>query len=266
MDFMEHCVLSTIMKLLFFVTGLLLVSGCNSHENTITGALPVELLISEEYKNIGDIKTPAGYQRLKTSPGSFGEWLRGISLKKSKTVFCWDGSLKKNQSVQFAVLDIPVGKKNLQQCADAVMRLRAEYLFIQKRFTEITFTDNAGKIYQWEKEGNRDLFEQYLEHVFGWCGSASLEKQLEPLNDQRLIEPGDVFIRGGFPGHAMIVVDAAVNNRGERCFMLAQSYMPAQDIHIVNNPVDKEINPWYSLNDTIITPEWIFYRSQIRTW
>jgi hypothetical protein len=78
--------------------------------------------------------------------------------------------------------------------------------------------------------------------------------------------PGDVFIKGGFPGHAMIVVDVAVNSYGKRLFMLAQSYMPAQDIHIVNNLLEKEIGPWYSLNDTIITPEWIFYRSQLRKW
>lgn len=187
-------------------------------------------------------------------------------FKKSKTVYCWDGSLKKNQSVQFAVLDIPVGKKDLQQCADAVIRLRAEYLFAQKRFSEIIFIDNAGKVHDWKGGSNRSSFERYLEQVFGWCGSASLERQLVPLDDQESISPGDVFIKGGFPGHAMIVVDVAVNSHGQRLFMLAQSYMPAQDIHIVNNPLEKEINPWYSLNDTIITPEWLFYRSQLRKW
>jgi Domain of unknown function (4846) len=238
--------------------------SCSSKKDTAGKALQGSL--DTHYKFIKDIVTPAGYQRLKISPGSFGEWLRNIPLKKKKTVYCWDGSLKKNQTVQFAVLDITVGKRDLQQCADAVMRLRAEYLFAQKRFSEIVFTDNANKPYQWEGGNNRSLFEQYLEQVFGWCGSASLERQLEPLNDQWLIEPGDVLIKGGFPGHAMIVVDAAVNNFGERIFMLAQSYMPAQDIHIVNNPLEKKVSPWYSLNDTIMTPEWIFHKSQLRKW
>lgn len=222
-----------------------------------------------QYKSIMDIPTPAGYQRLETSPGSIGSWLRKIQLKKNKTVYCWDRSLKKNQSVQFAVLDIPLiplGKKDLQQCADAIMRVRAEYLFAQQRFSEIVFTDNAGKVYDWKGGSNRSSFERYLEQVFGWCGSASLERQLVPLNEQQLIEPGDVFIKGGFPGHAMIVVDVAVNSDGERLFMLAQSYMPAQDIHIVNNPLEKKINPWYPLSDTIITPEWTFFSSQLRKW
>ena len=40
------------------------------------------------------------------------------SFKKDKTVYLFDGSQKINQQAQFAVLNISVGKKNLQQCAD----------------------------------------------------------------------------------------------------------------------------------------------------
>ena len=67
---------------------------------------------------------------------------------------------------QFAVLDIPVGKKDLQQCADAVMRLRAEYLFEQKRYPEIVFTDNNGKPYEWKGGDNKTDFDNNLENVF----------------------------------------------------------------------------------------------------
>ena len=50
---------------------------------------------------------------------------------------------------------------------------------------------------------------------------------------------GDVFIKGGFPGHAVVVLDMAENDRtGQRVFLLAQSYMPAQDIHIMKNPTN----------------------------
>ena len=48
---------------------------------------------------------------------------------------------------------------------------------------------------------------------------------------------------------------------GEKVFILAQSYMPAQQTQILVNPFDKEISPWYRLNSSgekLITPEWQF--------
>jgi hypothetical protein len=47
--------------------------------------------------------------------GSFGQWPENISLKKDKTVYLFDGSMKYNQAAQFAVLDISAGKRDLQQ-------------------------------------------------------------------------------------------------------------------------------------------------------
>jgi len=224
--------------------------------------------LDTDLSSIIEIPLPAGYNRATASEHSFTNWLRSIKIKKDKQVHLYDGSLKKNQSAQFAVLDIPVGNKNLQQCADAVIRLRAEYLFTKKRFNEIIFSDNNGKEYKWTHQDNRQEFEKYLETVFGWCGSASLEKQLNPVSELSEIEPGNVFIKGGYPGHAMIVMDVAVNKKGEKIFMLAQSYMPAQEIHIVKNPIDQNLSPWYKADtsEIIFTPEWKFYKNQLRRW
>src|SRR5690349_4140272 len=72
---------------------------------------------------IKQIPVPEGYYRPSLKPGEFGYWLRDIRLKNDNAVYLFNGSLKANQSAQFAVLDISVGEKNLQQCADAVMRL-----------------------------------------------------------------------------------------------------------------------------------------------
>lgn len=221
---------------------------------------------SPVFESIKAIPPPAGYERITQQQESFGEWLRTIHLKRDNHVYLYNGLLKKNQSAQFAILDIPVGKKDLQQCADAVMRLRAEYLFEQKRYTEIVFSDNNGKSYSWKGKDEKKCFINYLENVFGMCGTASLQKQLRPVIDVQKIQAGDVFIKGGFPGHAMIVVDVAINNEGKKIFMLAQSYMPAQDIHVVKNPGNEELNPWYEIREQIITPEWIFKSSQLMKW
>jgi hypothetical protein len=59
----------------------------------------------------------------------------------------------------------------------------------------------------------------------------------------------------------MIIVDMAENMQtGEKIYMLAQSYMPAQSIHIVNNFNDQSISPWYKIdkNNEIYTPQWTF--------
>ncbi len=257
--------LSVAMKI---ITAALLLglAPCNRANHTIV--IPPSNVLPGNPGKISAIPLPEGFHRIETGHISFAHWLRHIPLKEDRTVYLYNGEPKKNQSAQFAVLDIPVGKKDLQQCADAVMRMRAEYLFSQNRFNEIFFTDNNGKQYAWDGGANRFRFENYLEKVFGWCGSASLEKQLRPVADISDIKPGDVLIKGGFPGHAMIVADVAVNSKGEKIFLLAQSYMPAQDIHIVINPEEEELSPWYKTSGAgnIITPEWTFESKQLRRW
>ncbi|MGC4231712.1 MAG: DUF4846 domain-containing protein [Niabella sp.] len=241
--------------------------GCGATESrtenlSINNPLPEPVA----YATIGAIPAPEGFMRVKSGTGSFGYWLRNIKLKKDNTVYLYNGKVKPNQSAQYAVADIPVGKKDLQQCADAVMRLRAEYLFDQKRFSEIVFSDNSGKKYSWKGGADPSSFPQYLERVFGMCGTASLEKQLKPVAVKN-IKPGDVFIKGGFPGHAMIVADVAKNKNGKTVYMLAQSYMPAQDIHIVKNPALPG-SPWFEVSEgtEVVTPEWTFLSTQLREW
>jgi hypothetical protein len=78
---------------------------------------------------------------------------------------------------------------------------------------------------------------------------------------------GDVFIQGGSPGHAVIIVDMAKNSKGEKIFILAQSYMPAQETQILKNPNDTNSSPWYTLpTSTLETPEWDFNATDLKTW
>ena len=218
---------------------------------------------------VGSIPLPEGYERLAAAKGSFAEWLQNVPIKKDGTVYLYNGQPKINQDAQYAVLDIPVGQKDLQQCADAVMRLRAQYLYSQKRFSEIWFSDNNGKKYVCPASIDSTRFERYLENVYAYCGTLSLEKQLHRVPDLTSIQPGDVLIKGGSPGHAVIVVDVATNKAGKKLYMLAQSYMPAQNIHVLKNPSDSEYSPWYEAdtnNSFIFTPEWTFTPNQLKRW
>jgi len=222
---------------------------------------------------------PDGYARVAVAEGSFGAWLRGLPLLPGKPdVLLFDGELKGNQSAQVAVIDLDVGKRDLQQCADAVIRLRAEYLLQAGRGRDVCFRFTNGEPAAWTRwadglrpviDGRRtswvkkakaasgySVFRDYLTVVFRYAGTASLERELT-LADR--VEPGDVFIEGGFPGHAVIAVDVAASPAG-RAVLLAQSYMPAQQMHVLVNPSDPAMSPWYRYDPSapLETPEWRF--------
>lgn len=242
--------------------------GSSLSKNFISSTAFVNQPEDNPYVHIKNIPLPDGFVREHVFNDSFADYLRNIGLKKDRTVYLFSRNPKINQSAQFAVLNISVGNSNLQQCADAVMRLRAEYLFKQGSFDKIIFFDNDKTVYKFCRPYTRDNFKAYLNKVFGMCGTASLSKQLKPVADFYDIQPGAVLIRGGFPGHAAIVMDVAVNESGKKIYLLAQSYMPAQDIHILNNPMNKNLSPWYEVNtDTIIrTPEYTFTKKELRSW
>lgn len=249
---------------------------------------PSAIPISPVYEITGQIPLPDGYSRTPARTGSFSEWLRQIKLKPDNTVYLYNGVAKQNQTAQFAVLDISVDKKNLQQCADAAIRLYAEYLYSLKAYAKISFkaTDGTTMDYSSWREGyrfdlrqtrlqkvktasaslTRESFDQYLETVFSYAGTLSLSRDLKRVNDTVDIKPGDMFVEGGSPGHAVIVIDVASNAAGEKIFMLAQSYMPAQDIHVLKNPENG--TAWYSTDfgSLLRTPEWIFKKNTLYSW
>ena len=252
---------------------VLMVNSCT--QNTATESSANQLLLEvagpvEEdnpYRQIDEIPLPAGYHRIDAADGSFASWLRALPLKKDKRVFTYSGALKQNQAAQYAVIDISVGSRDLQQCADAVMRLRAEYKFKNGKYGEICFWDNERNRWLFTAPYSRKHFDEYLQRVFAHCGSASLEKQLKRKKLEEMT-PGDVLIRGGFPGHAVIVMDMAEDATGKKIYLLAQSYMPAQDVHVLLNPLSDATSPWYPLNnaEAIITPEYDFTANQLKTW
>ena len=256
------------MEQLFIMLITLLLFSCNNNTVAPPGLNTIAAAPVNPYKQIKTIPLPAKFERVKADSLSFTWFLRNIDLKEQTTVYLFNGQQKRNQAAQYALLNISTGNKDLQQCADAVMRLRAEYLFSQKEFGEIIFYDNDHTAYTFSAPFTRTHFDKYLNRIFGMCGSASLSKQLEPVKRFSEIKPGDVLIRGGFPGHAVIVMDVAVNELGKKIYMLAQSYMPAQDIHVLKNPANADLSPWYEVKEDAIirTPEYTFTKNELMRW
>lgn len=220
--------------------------------------------------------TPEGFTRTAMDGNSFGLYLRNLPLKADGAeVLEFDGTVKSNYQTYLAVVDLPIGKKDLHQCADAVMRLRADYLFSQSRFNEISFRQASGKTLSYSawlggKTADKTNLWTYLETVFNTANTTSLNQQLTTKPVESL-EIGDVFITGPPPdlpyGHAIIVVDKCIDNTGKVKFMLAQSYMPAQEIQILDNPAAPGC-PWYDLDfgQNLNTPEWDFTPNQLKSF
>lgn len=217
------------------------------------------------------IAPPPDFERVPAEAGSFAHWLRGLPMKApGAPVLTFTGKQKARQDVHTDVIDIDVGDRDLQQCADAIMRLRAEWLYSARRDKEIAFNDTKGKRLKFASRTKRDYpgLRRYLNYVFAYAGTYSLERELKPTAIEEL-QIGDVFIRGGFPGHAVLVADMVENrDTGEKRFLLLQSYMPAQDIHVLKNPAASDGSPWYAtgFGETLITPEWVFPKNQLRRW
>lgn len=232
---------------------------------------------------------PGGCRRVPVAAGSWGEWLRSLPLKPAGTkARLYNGQLKTPQQVVAAVVDIDVPPQDLQQCADAVIRLRAEYGFshdpnkVHFHLTtgyDFWFSDFvAGRTFRVVNEEvlpatrpaeapTHAALARYLLPTFGYAGTKSLRRDLRPVPLPQ-VQPGDVLIHGGAPGHAVLVVDVAEHLVSHQKYvLLAQSYMPAQNIHVLRNVAAPPLGAWFAVpgpaEAEFDTPEWTFAREEL---
>jgi len=211
---------------------------------------------------------PAGYKKISPAPGSFGAYLHNLPLKPEGThTLNYKGDVARTDAYTAAVVDMSVGKQDLQQCADAVIRLRAEYLYERKDYQNISFHFTSGFkcdfmhyangyryanerwVLKGKKDYSRENFMRYLTLVFSYAGTISLQKELKVVTNVNDIQAGDVFIKGGSPGHCFIVLQVAENASHQKKFLLAQSFMPAQNIQVL-----KSSSPWFDTQQVARIP------------
>jgi hypothetical protein len=234
-------------------------------------------------------EVPPGFVRVDVEPGSFGEWLRQLPLMPGGTpVLLHDGREKADQSDVAAVIDIDVGGADLQQCADAIIRLRAEYLFSRGAFADIAFDFTSGDRYRfqsfakgitpavagsavsWRQGRHNDeshaSMRRWLDIVFTYAGTMSLSRELMPVGSLSDASIGDALILPGSPGHAVLVVDVAVGaSTGSKAVLLAQGFMPAQSVHILANVDDATLSPWFLVGgDRVVAGPWVFPSDRLR--
>jgi len=271
----------------------LLFSCNNSNRENSTGNVSEEssaVITPTGEKLINRIAPPTGYTWEKAMPNSFAEFLQNLPLAPAGSpVLDYAGNPISNQSEHIAIINYDVGTKDLQQCADATIRLRAEYLFQQKRFDEIGFHFTSGDYFSWtdyangtrpiisgnsvsfSEKANEDdsyaSFRKYLDVIYNYAGTISVNKETKPVTSNAAISSGDIIITPGSPGHAVMIVGCAKDKRNNKIYLLAESYMPAQSIHILTNPFESGISPWYHLDlnsGSIETARYTFSTANIR--
>jgi hypothetical protein len=253
------------MLMLFFIQHAYASSDRNVTVLQTITRLP-DTLAAKPVLRISGIVAPAGYKRIPLPVHSFGTWLRHQPLRHDKILRLYNGQPLPRQTHHYAVLDINIGRQNLLQCADAIIYFRASFLYQSKGHGAIVFTDDKGKRHQLPAVANARTFQRYLHTVFAYCNTASLAKQMKPIAMHELM-PGDVWLRGGFPGHGAIVADMCENARGEKLYLLVQGFMPAQNIHVLRNFYEPSISPWYRLHrsyHTIYTPTYWFNSTEAK--
>ena len=222
---------------------------------------------------------PPGFTRVHLEPGSFGDWLRGLPLAAPGTPvrsYRGDTVLDAADDRLAAVVAIDIGKSDLQQCADSVIRLHAEWLWSKgardmsySAFagTAMPFTRwargerlvAAGRALSWvpaeSAHSDHATFRRYLDSVFTWANTVSLSQEAKPVAFEAM-RPGDFVVMPGAPGHAVLVLDEADSPHGVHALLLGQGYMPAQSFQVLRASPD---SVWFIVDDStkaLDTPFW----------
>jgi len=233
-------------------------------------------------------RTPSGYDRILAEKGSFGEHLRTTLLRPHDAqVYYYNGKVKYQRNVYDAVLAWDI-TSNAMTGIDCLTWFHSEYCFKTGRHDLIAYPLHSGFLmdfnrwklgervfmednqFRWEKTADPDdsyfQLRNFQEYVFAYADVKSAKYQTEAISPSE-IRFGSVFISEDRWGHGVIVVDVADNPAtGDRVFLLAQSFVPGQEMQILQNPIRDELSPWYSVSDLdsiLVTPEWTFTRNEV---
>lgn len=274
--------------LILLIVGVAFIYQFQPVKQTITAVVTKPSYLNKSGKTIKTrVNIPEDFKRVALDSSSFQYYIRHQKLKNfGAKVINYDGEPYFYQLGHVGILDIDVPSNGLQQCADALIRLRSEFLWQTNQKNKIGFNFTSGHYCSWKKyaEGYRPKingnkvsfyktasantsksnFYKYLNLIYTYAGTMSLNHELKEINAIDKLQIGDMLIVGGFPGHINMIADIIEDENGERLFLLIQGNTPAQSIHLLKNLDNSLISPWYKLqlNSEISVPGFTFAKSK----
>ncbi len=226
---------------------------------------PVPILMPEGETLETRFNLPEGFARTAQPEDSFGAFLRVLPLKPDgSSAYLFDGTAITGLSPA-AVISWDPGTQDRCQNTDALIRLRAEFLFSRERFEDISFhfmsgfnfafskwsegysIKVSGSKVDWVKSGEPDssheALEKYLSNLYVYTNATAILSDLQSASEP---SPGDVFVEDG----GVMIADLAENSAsGETIVMLCKGGGSAQNLYIVGNTREPEISPWFPVSD-----------------
>jgi hypothetical protein len=236
------------------------------------------------------IPPPAGFARVEAPPGSFADWLRCLPLMPPETpVTAAKGEviLRADHASLAAVVALQPQTTKTLSASNMLVRLRAEYLWAIGKADDAAFHFTSGHLSTWQSwaqgerptvhgrdvaiskgapaDASRTNYCGYLESIFRYGTVYSLLLDTDK-SAEATPEGGDVFVRPGRPGHAVMILDVAVGPQGQVRVLLGEGGTPAQTFHVLRY---SQSDPWFPLSYSQpinLGLKNIFHLKDLRRW
>lgn len=219
---------------------------------------------------IEEISLPSkDFYRVNIINNSFSDFLRKLPLKKTGShVLNYRGGVFKSggDTSVASVVDMDVTGRRLEQCMDILVRLYAEYLWGKEQVGNFNLPLPGGYWLEWQKwktgfrpvfkginvfwsrssqpDSSHQSFRTFLNTVYSESHTQQFYHAYQPI-ERREVQIGDIIIKKGTKGHAIMIVDLVKNERGQMMALIGNGDTPACQLFLLNY---KSGIPWIPLN------------------
>ncbi len=215
------------------------------------------------------INPPAGFHRVEIRKNSFAEWLRNLQLKPPESpVVDFRGKIfkSKDDTTVAAVIDWEIKGRRFDQCMDILVRFYAEYLWDKEELEKLNLPlpgKQSLKWTDWEKgfrpkfkginfdlvksekyNSSKKNYNKFLNLVFAESHTQQFYYAYSVIEKQN-VQVGDFIVKRGVKGHAVMIVDLAIDPEGNLVALIGQGDTPACEFYLLNYKKD---DPWIPLD------------------